>query len=139
MLRVARRLLLSPRHQMLTHRRILVIDDEKQLRRLLADALELEGFFVTTAADGREALASIDRLRPDAIILDLMMPVMNGWDFLAACRTKPSCRDVPIIVTSAHPRLDELRPSLGVSASFAKPYDLDMLIASILRLIGSTP
>ena len=115
--------------------RVLVVDDEPVIRELVAEALELEGYAVETAANGAEALTKVQARAPSVIVLDLMMPVMNGWDFLNACRAYPACAGVPVVVTSAYRRLPETAASLGVTACVAKPFDLRVLLGAIERLI----
>ena len=114
--------------------RVLVVDDEQVLRELVAETLELEGYVVETAANGAEALAKVRTHAPHAIVLDLMMPVMDGWAFLTACRTCPACAGVPVVVTSAYRWLPEIAASLGVRACLAKPFHLSTLLGAIERL-----
>ena len=66
---------------------VLVVDDDETIRALVSDVLRLRGFRVETAADGQQALTRIQAARPDAVVLDLMMPIMDGWTFLERCRT----------------------------------------------------
>jgi CheY-like chemotaxis protein len=82
---------------------ILVVEDEEELREMLRDALELDGYSVVTADDGRDALEKLDSVSNLClVILDLLMPVMNGWEFLARARQLPTLASVPVIVhTSA--------------------------------------
>src|SRR5688500_6896953 len=83
------------------HLRVLVADDEPLIRALVAIAFEAEGYDVDTAADGAEALEKACHQPPQAIVLDLMMPVMDGWDFLAAWQCQSASQAVPIVVMSA--------------------------------------
>jgi two-component system, OmpR family, response regulator MprA len=111
---------------------ILIVDDERPIRDVLADVLSLEGFSVTTAADGVEALAVAYREPPDAVILDLMMPGMDGLTLLRAFRDSPALALVPVIVVSAVGReLD--RAAHLAQARMLKPFDVDEL----LRLVHS--
>src|SRR5437764_7343536 len=80
---------------------VLVVDDDPAIRGLLAEALRGEGFAVDLAAHGREALDAIRARRPATVILDLMMPVMDGFSFMEACKKEGLCRDLPIVVISA--------------------------------------
>jgi hypothetical protein len=80
---------------MIEHSRVLVAEDEPLIRALVSLAFEAEGYDVDTAADGAEALAKACQQPPQAIVLDLMMPVMNGWDFLAAWQCQPTSQAVP--------------------------------------------
>jgi CheY-like chemotaxis protein len=116
-------------------KRVLVVDDEAPIRSLIADALEFEGYEPVTATDGADALAKVDTMRPDAIVLDLMMPVMDGRTFLAACRRLPRCADIPVLVVSASHDLGAKAQELGARACLAKPFDLDVLLAVVDRLV----
>src|SRR5436190_5778708 len=81
-------------------RTVLVVDDEPDVRNTVAMILEDEGYRVVTARDGREALNKVRSQLPDAILLDLMMPVLDGAGFLRECRANPECRRVPVLVMS---------------------------------------
>jgi DNA-binding response OmpR family regulator len=79
-------------------RTILVVEDDPTLRETLAEALETEGFRTIQAADGREALVSFRADTPDLVLLDLMMPEMDGITFLKMLRRSPLWKDMPVIV-----------------------------------------
>jgi two-component system chemotaxis response regulator CheY len=114
---------------------ILVVDDDDAIRGVIAETLELEGYCVECAADGLQALAKVKAAVPDAIVLDLMMPVMDGWTFLEQCRRQHLCPGTPILVTSAVQKLETMAPTLQVTACLAKPFDLDDLIGTVERLL----
>jgi CheY-like chemotaxis protein len=116
-------------------KRVLVVDDEDAIRLTVADALDMEGYDVITATNGAEALAQVRTARPDAIVLDLMMPVMNGWEFLEACRREELCAGTPVLVMSAYRYLVKTAPELRANACIAKPFDLDVLLGAIERLM----
>jgi two-component system chemotaxis response regulator CheY len=115
-------------------RRVLVVDDDEAIRDLLDDVLELEGYESRTAADGEAALAAAVDWTPDLIVLDLMMPKMDGWQFREAQRALPHLRDVPVLVVSASQRVHDAHHELGAAAVVAKPFDLESLISTIDRL-----
>jgi CheY-like chemotaxis protein len=101
-----------------------------------------DGYEVRQATNGLEALEQVRQVRPDLIVLDLMMPIMDGWEFVQECRRKPCCQEVPIVVTSAShdlPRTAEKLKSLGVRTCLAKPFDLDGLLALVERYAPSAP
>jgi len=105
-------------------RHVLVVDDDADIRETLADVLEVAGFVVTLAANGREALERL-RARPfDLVVLDLMMPVMTGWEFREEQLRDPAIAGVPVIVVSA---ARAPRP-LAASAFLPKPFDLDAIL-----------
>jgi CheY-like chemotaxis protein len=113
-----------------------VVDDDALIRRTVAELLLDEGYAVDQARDGAEALGLMRDLAPNAIVLDLMMPVLDGWQFVDRIRGVPEYRDVSIVVMSATHRLHESAERLhamGVRAVVAKPFDVDALIAIVQR------
>jgi DNA-binding response OmpR family regulator len=119
------------------HPYVLVVDDDPAIRGLVADALREEGYAVDLAAHGREALEAMRARRPSTVILDLMMPVMDGFSFIEACHRERLCVDVPIVVISAVQ--DALRriKEIPVHACMAKPFDLDDLVRTVGRYAQS--
>jgi DNA-binding response OmpR family regulator len=115
-------------------RRVLVVDDDLSIQGFLAEALADEGYDVRTAGNGREALAILHVWRPDLILLDLMMPEMDGWAFRAEQRTLPEASMVPVIVLSATRDLDAKTRDLEPAQVFSKPFDLELLLGTIERL-----
>ena len=115
-------------------RRVLVVDDDPSIQGFLAEALADEGYGVRTAANGREALAILQEWRPDLILLDLMMPEMDGWAFRGEQRAMPRVSDVPVIVLSAARDLDARTRALKPAQVFPKPFDLEALLDTIERL-----
>jgi DNA-binding response OmpR family regulator len=113
------------------HPYVLVVDDDPAIRGLVADALRSEGYLVDLAAHGREALEAMRVRRPATVVLDLMMPVMDGFSFIEACHKERLCDDVPIVVISAVQ--DALRriTEVPIHACIAKPFDLDNLIRTV--------
>ena len=117
---------------------ILVVEDDESIRALVSDVLRDDGYSVREARNGVEALQAVRARRPDLIVLDLMMPVMDGWTFVERCRLEPDCGDLPILVTSAShdlPRTAERLRSFGVRTCLAKPFDLDGLLALVERYV----
>jgi two-component system chemotaxis response regulator CheY len=113
--------------------RVLVVDDDPSLRTLVCDVLADEGFDTRPAVNGYEALAILDEWLADVIVLDLMMPVMDGWAFRLAQRTRGHIEHIPVVVLSAarDVRADVAR--LDVLAVLPKPFDLEELIVEINR------
>jgi CheY-like chemotaxis protein len=117
--------------------RVLVVDDEPALRRLLTDLFSLEGYRVSAASDGAQALERLQHFRPDVVVLDLTMPVMSGWTFAEECHRLDGYADLPIVavtamhdVAAAAPRLEHL----GVARCLAKPFDVAELLAVVEQL-----
>ena len=122
--------------------RILLVEDDDAIRGLVSEVLRDDGYEVREATNGVEALDQLRADCPDLIVLDLMMPVMDGWAFVEECRRKPCCDDVPIVVTSAShdlPRTAERLRTFGVRTCLAKPFDVDGLLALVERYVPSTP
>jgi CheY-like chemotaxis protein len=123
-------------------KRVMVVDDEDSIRELTAAWLSDEDFVVATARNGADALRQLRDFCPDVIVLDLMMPVMDGWAFAEACRRATGAVEVPIVVVSAGHGLvqaaEKLRP-FGVRACLAKPFDLEVLAATANTLAEREP
>ncbi|HEY8182377.1 MAG TPA: response regulator transcription factor [Thermoanaerobaculia bacterium] len=116
-------------------KRILVIDDDLPLRGMLAAALRKHGFQVLLAGDGEEGQRAVNLHNPHIILLDLAMPRVNGWDFLQRLQETGKIKDVPIIVLSAHLRVEpQAVLQMGVSAILPKPFNLPELIDLIEHL-----
>ena len=116
--------------------RVLVVDDDPTILSTVSELLEDEGYEVARARHGAEALEVAALAAPNAIILDLMMPVLDGWGFVERYRRQPGAEEVPIVVMSAAHRLHETAERLrakGVRAVLAKPFDMDALVAIIQR------
>jgi DNA-binding response OmpR family regulator len=110
---------------------VLVVDDDPAIRGLLSDALREEGYAVDLAAHGREALEAMRARRPATVVLDLMMPVMDGFTFIELCHKERLCVDVPIVVISAVQDALNRVSDMPVHACIAKPFDLDDLIRTV--------
>ncbi len=114
--------------------RILVVDDEANIRELLTQEFTEAGYDVATAANGRDAVAEVRRQRPDLIVLDVMMPEMNGFDVAAVLRNDPQTLDIPIIILSiVQDRERGFR--LGVDRYLTKPIDTDVLFREVGALL----
>jgi DNA-binding response OmpR family regulator len=95
---------------------VLIVDDDPALREVLSSLLEQDGWQVDTASDGVAALAMMKRERPSAVVLDLMMPGLDGFEVLHALRAQPTTRDLPVIVVTAKDLTDDDRERLSRSA-----------------------
>jgi two-component system response regulator PrrA len=119
-------------------RSILIVDDDRSVADTFARMLKLEGFSVSTALDASAGLALADAIRPQAIILDMRMPLINGIQFLRQVRARPHLVDIPVaIVTGDYFLSDALQQeltSLGASLRF-KPLWLEDLVALARTLI----
>ena len=111
--------------------RVLVVDDDRAIRGFVAEVLMDEGYEVKTAGDGSEALAVSREWHPDLIVLDLMMPEMDGWTFRARQRQEDALANVPVVVTSAATTLRLNRHALEPCVLLAKPFELDDLLGAV--------
>lgn len=115
--------------------RILVVEDDVDLRRSLADVLEDEGCEVSCARDGHDALRQLaGSAAPEAILLDLTMPGMDGWTFRSRQRSDPRLARIPTVVISAADADDRDVAALAPDAFLAKPFDLASLIGALRRV-----
>jgi two-component system response regulator MprA len=114
--------------------RILVVEDDAAIGSLLQDAMADEGYEVRHAPDGLQGLVVLESWRPNAIVLDLMMPVMDGETFRHEQRRRGLADDVPLLILSASRRALEVAADLGAAAVVRKPFDLDELVNLVNRL-----
>jgi DNA-binding response OmpR family regulator len=121
----------------MTERRVLVIEDDQTLRDTIAEALTEDGYEVWAASNGAAALAIVQRWQPDLVILDLMMPRLDGEGFCAALRRIDGMAGVPIVVVSASRAAAEVSARIGAAAALSKPFDLLELTRSVDLLMSS--
>ena len=116
--------------------RLLLVEDESELARVLRQALEEEGFQVDSAADGEEGLFKAGEVDYDAILLDLMLPGLDGFEVLSRLREEGG-RPVPVLVLTARDGVpDRVRGlNLGADDYLVKPFDLDEMLARVRALI----
>ena len=114
---------------------VLIVDDDPAIQRLIELTLIGEGYETRLAGNGEEALAVLDDWTPDVILLDLMMPVMDGRAFRAAQRERGLRINVPVIVLSAARDGGAAIEELGAAAEVSKPFDPDDLVAAIERCL----
>jgi CheY-like chemotaxis protein len=112
---------------------VLVVDDNEGLVELLGRYLSDHACRVTAALSGQEGLRLAQELVPDAIILDVMMPEMDGWEFLQRLRARPETADIPIIICSVF-NDPELAYSLGASLYLPKPVSRDRILSALHQL-----
>ena len=112
---------------------ILVVEDDDDIREFVRAALEDQGYVIKTATNGQAALDKVRRCPPDAILLDIMMPRLDGWCFLKAYRTLSAQYRAPILVISAAGGWSMAR-ELGAADFLAKPFGLDALLGKVAAL-----
>jgi CheY-like chemotaxis protein len=114
--------------------RILLVEDDFDVREALAETLREEGYLLDCACDGEEALAYLKSGgSPGLILLDLMMPRMNGTEFRLAQKADPRFRHLPVVLLSADGRMDEKARQLQADGAVRKPIDLTELLRTIQR------
>jgi CheY-like chemotaxis protein len=107
---------------------VLVVDDDPDILEALSEILEVEGFLVRRARNGQEALDRLNQEPADLVLLDLMMPVMDGWEFARQMRAKPNQKDIPILVLSADRNVAAKAMEVGAIGYLAKPFELSDLL-----------
>lgn len=114
-----------------SNRVALVIEDDSAIRAVITDVLEDRGFRVLAASNGAEALQQLEFIRPDLVVLDLLMPVMHGWEFMESYFAKTNGDPVPIVVVSVNPILPRSYDRFGVRACVGKPFQVDDLVKAV--------
>lgn len=118
--------------------RILVVDDLEDNVLLLTAMLEDEGYQVEPATSGKEALAKIETSAPNLVLLDVMMPDMNGFQVIEEIRKKPQFAKLPVILLTAYAEVDFAKGlTMGANGFFRKPIDADALLDQVEALAGS--
>jgi CheY-like chemotaxis protein len=110
---------------------VLVVEDDASIRTVITDVLSEKGFRVLSAANGCDALEHLENVRPDVVVLDLLMPVMHGWGFMESYLEKTGGEPVPIVVVSVNPALPRSYTSLGVREVVSKPFDVGVLLHAV--------
>lgn len=113
---------------------VMVVEDEPAIRSLLSITLEGENYHVETAADGQEALEKVEQLHPDAILLDLLLPTIDGWALIDALNGRSETGSIPIIAVSATQRFLNVGEQ-GVHAFLSKPFDVDTLLVVLEEVL----
>jgi len=119
---------------------VLVVEDDAHIAEILVDVLGDEGYRVRRSANGREALDALAGWVPDLIVLDLMMPVLDGWSFRAAQRRLPGrASRVPVVVLTGARDAGVQASALAAAAVISKPFDLDDVVHTVEQLARGQP
>jgi two-component system, OmpR family, alkaline phosphatase synthesis response regulator PhoP len=120
--------------------RILIVDDEPNIVISLEYLMKREGFETSVAGDGEAALAALEKASPDLVILDVMLPRMNGFEVCRRIRSDPRWRALRILMLTAKGRDTEVEKGLGLGADayVTKPFSTKDLVAQIRALVGAT-
>lgn len=118
-------------------KKILVIDDEEDMLKLLKMRFEQENFQVVTATDGVLGIKAAEQESPDLIILDIMMPNMDGYTCLKEIRKLPKIKDVPVVVLSGkeEEKVRDLFAFQKISGYIEKPFELDDMVAKVREVL----
>ena len=112
---------------------VLVVEDDERIQRLVEIVLRGEGYRVLQAMDGQHALEVMASEQPDLVLLDLMLPVIDGWALRERLRQQPDTANIPVVLMSAVRNLPETAQELGVADYLSKPFEIDDLIQSVRR------
>jgi CheY-like chemotaxis protein len=116
---------------------ILIVEDDHDVARSMADVLEAEGYSVAIAANGHEALDRLQKgLRPDLILLDMMMPVMDGWSFRTQQRALEEAASIPVVTVTADGDARGKASSIDAAGYLSKPVAIDSLLDAVERVCG---
>jgi two-component system alkaline phosphatase synthesis response regulator PhoP len=120
--------------------KILVVDDEIYIVHILDFSLGMEGYEVVTALDGEQALEKLKVEKPDLIVLDIMMPKLDGYEVCKAIKSDPETRQIPVILLSAKGRNVDQKMGFDVGADdyITKPFSPRKLVERINQLLGQT-
>lgn len=118
----------------MSNKKILIVEDDANIRDVLKLALEFEGYEVISAKNGKEGLELLLPTDPGLILLDLMMPVMNGWEFVEQLKQKNLFAKYPVIVVSAY---SERAKAIDCKAFVQKPLELEHLLDSVKENYGT--
>ena len=120
-------------------KKILIVDDDPVSLEMLEKILLLEGYWVAKATNGKEALYIADEFQPDLIILDIVMPIMDGTEAMEKLEKNPRTKNIPVLfLTSLISKKEEFDNGTGKRRFFAKPIDREKLLEEIERCIGGS-
>lgn len=122
-------------------KKVLVVDDEKHLVKIITFNLKQKGYETDSACNGREALEKVGSFRPDLIILDVMMPIMSGYEVCVSLKGSEETRGIPIILLTAKGQeLDRDKgEKFGADEYMTKPFSPRLLMSTVARLLGEGP
>ncbi len=118
--------------------KILVVDDNPQILSMVTTRLQSRGYQVLSAEDGEVALQTVEKEKPDVVILDVMMPKKNGWEVARAIRQNPQTKDIKILIlTAIGESINELTsPLYGADAHLDKPFEFEELERLVEKLVA---
>jgi twitching motility two-component system response regulator PilH len=119
--------------------RILVVDDSNTYRQMIGDLLTSQGHEIALAVNGTDGLAKIASFKPDLVVLDVVMPEMNGYDVCRNLRKEPATHDLPVLMCSSKDEASDLYwgRKQGASAYLVKPFEGDELLEAVEQLLAT--
>lgn len=122
-------------------RKVLVVDDEPSIAKILRKQLEVAGFEVAVAVDGAEGLAKAREWKPELVLLDVMLPKLNGHEVCKALKADPEMARIPVIMLTAKTQRQDqdLAQQQGADAFLTKPFQLSELLVKVKGLLGQAP
>lgn len=117
---------------------VLVVDDDRVIQRLVGLNFEMKGYTVITAGDGVEGLMQARNERPDAVVLDVMMPMMDGLEVARALKADPHTASIPVVLLTARTKIDDMREGRDAGADdyVTKPFDPTELVQRVEGLLA---
>ena len=115
---------------------VVVLEDDQEVRGLLASVLQDQGYYVVPVERGERALEVLQQVRATLLIMDLMLPEMDGKEVLQKLRADERTRDVPVLVLSAHAHLLGDKPTSKRNRVVDKPFEIDKVLAEVQKIIG---
>lgn len=116
--------------------RILIVEDQEDVAQLIDVVLKNEGYTVAIARDGAQGLMLARDWKPDLILMDIMLPGVDGGKLISRLRKEPETRNLPIVAMSASRTLRDRTPELEADALLAKPFDVDALLVQVQFLLS---
>ena len=118
------------------NKKVLLVDDEPVIRDLISMALKTQDYAVRTAENGRDGLTLLESERPDLVMLDVMMPIMDGFELFKTIKSNAQNKDIPILILTARKKMQDTFEALGADAFIFKPFDPQDLVGKIRFLFA---
>jgi len=116
---------------------ILIVDDDPDIRESVKEVMEVTGYKTVVAENGKDALKKLSKMKADLILLDIMMPEMDGWDTCAAIKTNKKTENVPVVfLTAKTDAMSKNMGSLGSDDYIEKPFDMDNLVSRVKKALS---
>jgi two-component system, cell cycle response regulator DivK len=118
--------------------RILIVEDDDMLQEILAERLKLRGYAVEVAGDGQQGVDLALATKPDIVLMDMRLPILNGWDATRKLKAQPETQHIPVIALTAHSLVGDREDSLaaGCDEYEPKPVNFDRLVRKIEQLVA---